>query len=108
MPGFEPLAAHTIDIQFLFPGYHGGAQGVSSRPLNAQESVLSDQMVAAWTNFARTGNPNGSGNSPWPRYTTQIGEPAFLSQDVLASTTLTDAQVSTNHQCDFWESVLIH
>src|SRR5205085_9694261 len=24
MPGFTPLAAHTIDIQFLFPLWHGG------------------------------------------------------------------------------------
>ena len=28
MPGFTPLAAHTIDIQFLFPLWHGGILGV--------------------------------------------------------------------------------
>ncbi len=108
MPGFEPLAAHTIDIQFLFKGYHGGNLGVNSRPLNAAETALSDQMVAAWTAFARTGNPNGSGNAPWPRYTTQAGAPAILSQNLPSSATLTDAQFSANHQCSFWETVLIH
>jgi para-nitrobenzyl esterase len=108
MPGFEPLAAHTIDIQFIFPGWHGGNLGVNSRPLNAQENALSDQMVAAWTNFARSGNPNGGGNWPWPRYTTQAGAPAVFSQNLPVSSTLTDAQLSANHQCDFWETVLIH
>jgi para-nitrobenzyl esterase len=29
MPDFTPLAAHTIDIQFLFPLWHGGILGVS-------------------------------------------------------------------------------
>ncbi|MBV9334500.1 MAG: carboxylesterase family protein, partial [Solirubrobacterales bacterium] len=57
MPGFVPLAAHTIDIQFLFPLWHGGIFGVP-HPLNAQETTLSNELVAAWTNFARTGNPN--------------------------------------------------
>ena len=67
MPGFVPLAAHTIDIQFLFPLYHGGPLGIP-HSLNNKEQDLSDQLVYAWTNFAWTGNPNGLGNSPWPVY----------------------------------------
>jgi hypothetical protein len=35
----------------------GGAIG---GPLNDQQTILSDQLVSAWANFARTGNPNGS------------------------------------------------
>jgi para-nitrobenzyl esterase len=108
MPGFDPLAAHTIDIQFVFKGYHGGNLGVNSRGLNAKELALSDQIVAAWTNFARTGNPNGAGNWPWPKYTTDAGAPAMLSQNVPTSTTMTDAQLAAAHQCDFWDTILIH
>jgi hypothetical protein len=37
--------------------------------LDARKTKLSDQMVSAWTNFANTGNPNGSGNRPWPKFT---------------------------------------
>jgi len=106
MPGFVPLASHTIDIQFLFPGWHGGILGVNSRPLNAQETQLSDQLVAAWTNFAWTGNPNGSGNSPWPQFTDQAGAPAILSQNVPTSGALTDAQFASNHHCAFWGPIL--
>ena len=106
MPGFAALASHTIDIQFLFPGWHGGQLGVNSRALNARETALSDQLVAAWTNFARTGNPNGSGNSPWPKFTDQAGAPAVLSQNVPSLSTFTDAQYAANHHCAFWDPIL--
>jgi carboxylesterase type B len=67
MPGFDPLAAHTIDIHFLFPLWHAGELGVP-HPLNDAETKLSNELVAAWTNFAASGNPNGSGDTPWNRY----------------------------------------
>lgn len=113
MPGFVPLAAHTIDIQFLFPGFHGGILGVNvdqdsgqPRELNSDETHLSDQMIAAWTNFAKSGNPNGSGNSPWPRFTDQAGAPAILSQNISGSSTLTDEEFATDHHCAFWSPIL--
>jgi para-nitrobenzyl esterase len=106
MPGFVPLASHTIDIQFLFPNYHGGQLGVNSRALNAEETTLSDQLVAAWTNFARTGNPNGSGNSPWPQFTSQPDAPVVLSENVPSLSTFTEAQYAASHHCAFWDPIL--
>jgi para-nitrobenzyl esterase len=105
MPGFEPLAAHTIDIQFLFPLWHGGILGVS-HPLNAQETNLSDQLVAAWTNFARSGNPNRRGDSPWPRYVSNSGP--YLKENVPSSSTATDAQFAAEHHCAFWDGILVY
>jgi para-nitrobenzyl esterase len=32
------------------------------------EQLLSQQMTGYWTNFAKTGNPNGSGLPSWPQY----------------------------------------
>jgi para-nitrobenzyl esterase len=102
LPGFTPLAAHTIDIQFLFPNWHGGPLGVNHPAnLTAQEELLSDQLVAAWTQFVSTGNPNGTGNSPWPQFTTAANAPAVLSEKPGLST-FTLAQWSDNHHCDFW------
>jgi para-nitrobenzyl esterase len=47
---FPALAAHTIDIQFLFPLWHGGPNGVP-HPLSLPQLKLSDELVTAWTNF---------------------------------------------------------
>ncbi|HVX34778.1 MAG TPA: carboxylesterase family protein, partial [Hyphomicrobium sp.] len=112
MPGFKAGAAHTIDIQFLFPNWHGGPLGVNldqssgkPRELNNQESKLSDQLVAAWTNFAKTGNPNGKGNSPWPRFTTNAQ--TFLSQNLQLST-LSATDYRTIYKCDFWDPLLTY
>jgi para-nitrobenzyl esterase len=108
---FQPLAAHTIDIQFLFPGYHGGQLGVNlsqdaispannqPRELQGTEITLSEQLVAAWTNFAKTGNPNGAGAPMWPVFTTSSA--TFLQQDIPNSTE-TEAQYRANYKCDFW------
>jgi para-nitrobenzyl esterase len=133
MPGFTPLAAHTIDIQFLFSGWHGGilgVQGASQSPaMTPQEDALSDQLVAAWTYFAATGNPNpGGGNSPWPRFVDtpgppmcllpqaggaapipyscpQEGVPLYLSENVPALSTFNNASWAAAHNCSFWDTI---
>ena len=74
--------------------------------LNRKQQDLSDQLVAAWTNFAWTGNPNGLGNSPWPRYKGAGGY--YLSQDIPTLSTFTDYVFIAAHKCDFWNSFLIY
>ena len=106
MPGFLELAYHTADIQYLFPLWHGGPAPPSViHTLNKKQTDLSDQLVAAWTNFAWTGNPNGLGNYPWPRYSTGTIKPAWLIQDLPVLSTLTDPQYSAICNCDFWETL---
>lgn len=112
MPAFAPLAAHTIDIQFLFPLWHGGILGVpgasQSPALSPDEQRLSDQLVAAWTNFAKTGNPNGSGDKPWPRFMNKEDVPEYLSQNVPALSTFTNAEFGASHNCKFWDGVIVY
>jgi para-nitrobenzyl esterase len=106
MPGYVPLAYHTGDIQYLFPLYHGGPQGIVHQ-LNRQQENLSDELVAAWTNFAWTSNPNGQGNMPWPLYKPNKPNVAsILSENSPVLTTFSDAEFSAAHQCNFWDSVL--
>jgi para-nitrobenzyl esterase len=105
MPGFEPLAYHTSDIQYLFPGWHGGPDGIA-HPLDRLQDRLSDELVTAWTNFARTGDPNGQGSSPWPRLEdNNPDEAGVLSESIPKLTTFTDAEISERHNCTFWESI---
>ena len=102
---FAHRAAHTIDIQFLFPDWHGGPLGILHK-LSAQEHLLSGQLVAAWTNFMYAGNPNLKGDRPWPRYTPDAQ--IYLSQNVPKSSTITAAQFTAAHKCAFWDTVLIY
>ena len=105
---FVPLAAHTTDIQYLFPLYHGGPTGIPHQ-LNNKQEQLSDELVTAWTNFARTGNPNGQGNTPWPRYQIAPGKTAFLlSENIPVLSTITDAEFVAEHKCDFWDTILTY
>lgn len=111
MPGFKALASHTIDIQFLFNNWHGGQLGVNldqetgqPRELNNKETKLSDQLVAAWTNFANNGNPNSSGNSPWPKFATGDNAQYFV-QDIPLSTT-TVKKFRNEYKCNFWDQHL--
>jgi para-nitrobenzyl esterase len=107
MPGFQPLAYHTSDIQYLFPLWHGGPLG-TPHPLNRQQEDLSDALVTAWTNFAWTGNPNGQGNNPWPRYIAgSLKSSYYLSENIPALSTESDKQFSTEHQCSFWQKLLV-
>lgn len=105
MPGFQPLAYHTADIQYLFPLWHGGPSGIE-HPLNSLQEFLSDELVTAWSNFARTGNPNGKGNSPWPLFEDEPGGPSVLSESIPNLFALTDAEVAERHKCVFWDSIL--
>jgi para-nitrobenzyl esterase len=107
MPGYQPLAYHTADIQYFFANWHGGPEGVV-HPLNPAQAVLSDRLIALWAGFARTGNPNGQGNAPWPRYDAAAGATAYyLAENIPALSTITDRQFSDARHCDFWEPILV-
>ncbi|MFV0574192.1 MAG: carboxylesterase/lipase family protein [Vibrio sp.] len=108
MPGFKPGASHTADIQFVFRHFHGGQLGVNvdqktglPRELNSQEQKLADQMVGMWTHFAATGNPNGSGEHPWPRLR-NVNDGHYLVQN-LNTTTMSSKEFREKYQCDYWD-----
>jgi para-nitrobenzyl esterase len=105
---FPPLsfphgAAHTIDLQFFFPLWHGGPLGTPHR-LTTQELKLSDELVAAWTSFMHSGDPDFVGNHPWPRY--DADSPAYLSENVPRLSTLSESDFAAAHQCAFWDGIL--
>ena len=106
MPGFQPLAYHTADIPYLFTGYHGGPEGLPIT-LTPAQAKLSDRLVDAWANFARTGNPNATDDKPWPRWKPGDASPAYLLQDN-SWKTQTNAQFAAAHNCDFWNKLLLY
>jgi len=60
-------AFHSDELEYVFGtlDVRGGAKW------RAADRTLSAQMMDYWTNFARTGDPNGNGLPHWPRYDSQ-------------------------------------
>jgi para-nitrobenzyl esterase len=55
-------AYHAAEIPFVFNSH------LSISPPSEQDKTLTQSMGRYWTNFARTGNPNGDGLEPWPAF----------------------------------------
>ena len=58
-PGHPPL--HESELRFVWDGLGDEASDENARK-------LADTMEKYWTNFAKTGNPNGPGLPEWPKY----------------------------------------
>ncbi len=63
---FHPgsYAFHSDDIEYVF-GTLDTRPGAVWRP---EDRKLSEEMMDYWTNFAKTGDPNGPGLPEWPRF----------------------------------------
>lgn len=75
LPPGSPMASdgasHGAEMPFMF-------QHLDQRPFAWQpkDYQLSEMMVSYWTNFARTGDPNGKGLPQWPVF--QDGKPTVM------------------------------
>lgn len=92
-PNFPTGAFHGSELQYLFddeqlPG-----------PATSAQHQLADTMVRYWARFAYTGDPNGHGTPPWPRFGT-----ARHVQSLQPGTTK-PADLAREHQCGFWRTI---
>ncbi len=73
-------AFHAAEIFFVF-GSHSPLAG-----LTEEDELLTEAMGLYWTNFAKTGDPNGAGLTPWPRYSPDTDQWMTFNPSIEAKT----------------------
>ena len=94
-----PLGAyHSSELQYLFPGIDVFGLPVT---LSSQQMQLSDAMVRYWTQFAKKGDPNFSGEPLWSPYSASTDE----FQSLIPPAPVVESNFDSSHQCStFWDT----
>ncbi len=91
-PAFTYRAAHASELQFLW-----NLPTPSGLALTSDEQALSATMVKYWTQFAKTGDPNVSGNPTWPAYTS--ADDSIMTFNTPAANVAVTTTFKTDHKC---------
>lgn len=75
---------HTAEIAYAFDNLEL-SKVIVGEP-DAEDQALADQMSTAWTNFAKTGNPNGEGLPEWPQWTSDNKAVMVFDEDAMVET----------------------
>jgi len=95
-------AAHASELQYFFPAASLTHLPTPPPGLRPDQRQLSGAMMRYWTQFAKTGDPNGPNTPSWAAYASALDEfqslePRFLAREF----TFTPA-----HRCIFWTTLL--
>ncbi|RCG23655.1 carboxylesterase family protein [Streptomyces diacarni] len=93
---FPAAAQHMAELPYLF-------DLDLFEELTPEQAALGQRMIGAWTRFAATGDPNGGGETAWPRLNDSRGRAGRHVQS------LTDgpwkrADFAEEHHYRFWSS----
>jgi carboxylesterase type B len=96
---FPLLAAHTYELSYLFPGFHGG--GDAKVALNPLQEKLSDEMVDYFAHVAQL----PSREDRWPRFNPAQDNVMALA---LPTATMTTGRFAQTHHCGFWDQAGVY
>lgn len=78
-------AMHGIDVPFVFGALKADTELIkllASKKTVKKAATLGYTMMRYAANFARTGNPNGEGQPPWPAYTSEKKERLYIDNPI--------------------------
>lgn len=78
-PGL-PYAAHADEVAYVFGNLSSGPH----KGYTVSDQAVSSTMERYWTNFAKTGDPNGPGLVQWPEHRASGGYIEFTAQAAVA------------------------
>jgi len=75
----QPAGAnHGSEIGFVFRTLGAGEGPLALRAPRPEDLAMSELMSSYWTNFAKTGDPNGAGLPMWPAFTSSAQNVMFF------------------------------
>ena len=74
-PASPDGANHGAEVTYVFGNF--GGQGGAPQP---EDLALSNLIQAYWINFAKTGDPNGTGLPSWPNFTEKNQDVLFFNK----------------------------
>ncbi len=103
---FPYRAYHGAETQYIFPMAGTVGCGLTYPGLSPDQQTLAGAMVAYWTAFAKTGNPNKSAlprPPAWPLYTGPTGK--LLSLVAGTPIQMNASAFDSDHKCSsFWDT----
>jgi para-nitrobenzyl esterase len=91
---FPMGAYHSSEVQYVFDT----DSAIPSPGFTPDQQALADTMVDYWTDFAKRGDPNDTGNPVWQAYTTATDTIQTLAPAAIQPTT----SFATDHKCSLW------
>lgn len=101
MPGFWSSfgSYHGLELFYVFNNYEN-TEFAQTGFITLEDTLVQDQMLNYWINFAKTGNPNGITLESWPEY--ESAEDCFLK---INANPESDCGLRTE-KSDYWDLVV--